>query len=245
VFGGGFNVGINIAAKKVVYNDINCYVKQLVESFDVYDTYQYLLFVKKITKKFGLKPAYSEGYTKARKYYNSFLLDKRDPRLLFTVILYGFQQQIRFNGNHDFNNPVGMRWFNDKILEKMISFSRALKNKEIIFQNDDFTILPFLAKKKCMFYMDPPYRLTIGSYNDGKRGFNGWTIEHEKKLFQFADALNKNGSPFMISYILEHGGKKNVQFQLWIAENDYRVIEINAPPGRKRKEILVVNYGNT
>jgi adenine-specific DNA-methyltransferase len=92
--------------------------------------------------------------------------------------------------------------------------------------------------------MDPPYRLTIGSYNDGKRGFEGWTIEHEKKLFQFADALNKKGIPFMISYILEHGGKENIQFQLWIAKNGYRVIEINAPPGRKRKEILVVNYDN-
>ena len=69
---------------------------------------------------------------KARQYYNSLPLSRKDPRLLYTIILYGYQQQMRFNGNHDFNNPVGMRWFNDKVLEKMISFSRVIKEKNVI-----------------------------------------------------------------------------------------------------------------
>ncbi len=43
--------------------------------------------------------------------------------------MYGFQQQLRFNSKLEFNNPVGMRWFNDKVLEKLISFSRHIKTK--------------------------------------------------------------------------------------------------------------------
>jgi len=57
---------------------------------------------------------------------------------LYSIILYGFQQQIRFNSRYEFNNPVGMRWFNDKVLEKFISFSRYLKTGNHIFKSDDY-----------------------------------------------------------------------------------------------------------
>ena len=124
-FGGGFNVGINMNANIVYYNDINYFVSDLIKSFRDYDTYDYLLYIRKMINKFGLEKANSEAYLKARSYYNAQPKEKRDPRLLLTVILYGYQQQIRFNGSHEFNNPVGMRWFNDRVLEKLISFSRA------------------------------------------------------------------------------------------------------------------------
>ena len=32
-FGGGFNVGVNINAKKIIYNDINPFVEGLIRSF--------------------------------------------------------------------------------------------------------------------------------------------------------------------------------------------------------------------
>ena len=129
VFGGGFNVGLNINSNKIIYNDINYFVKEIVESFKTHDTYEYLMYINKIIKKFKLEKSNSESYLKARQYYNSLPPEKKDPRLLYTIILYGYQQQMRFNGNHSFNNPVGMRWFNDKVLEKMISFSRILREK--------------------------------------------------------------------------------------------------------------------
>lgn len=195
-----------------------------------------------MTKKFGLKKANSESYLQARQYYNSLPLEKRDPRLLYTIILYGYQQQIRFNNDHNFNNPVGMRWFNDKVLEKMVSFSRVLKERNLTFKCCDFADLANGINQDSFVYMDPPYRLTMGSYNDGKRGFEGWTIEHEKRLFEFADKLNSNGIRFMISYVLEHGGKINAQLESWIEDRGYILINIGAVPGRKRKEIVVVNY---
>lgn len=198
-----------------------------------------------MTRKFGLEKANSESYLKARQYYNSLPLEERDPRLLYTIILYGYQQQIRFNGGHNFNNPVGMRWFNDKVLEKMISFSRVLKERNFTFKCCDFTDLSNEINQDSFVYMDPPYKLTTGSYNDGKRGFEGWTADHGKKLFEFADKLHSNGIRFMISYVLEHGGKRNDQLETWINERGYRLInlgEILGISGSKRKEVLIVNY---
>jgi adenine-specific DNA-methyltransferase len=241
-FGGGFNVGINIKANKVIYNDVNFLVKELVESFKENETYDYLLYMRRIIKKFKLEAANSEGYLSARDYYNSLPYEKRDPRLLYTIILYGFQQQIRFNSNYNFNNPVGMRWFNDKVLEKMISFSRVLKEKEVIFKSCDYTELISDINNDTFVYMDPPYRLTTGTYNDGKRGFKGWNEIYEEKLFEFADYLSINGVKFMISYVLEHKDEINYQLKSWIEDRGYRIISIPNIPGRKRKEVLIVNY---
>lgn len=241
-FGGGFNVGVNIKSKQIIYNDVNYFVRDLVESFKINSTYSYLLYIRKITRKFGLEKANSKNYLKAREYYNSLPPEKRDPRLLYTIILYGYQQQIRFNGNHNFNNPVGMRWFNDKVLEKMISFSRVLKEENFVFKCCDYVDIAKRISKNTFVYMDPPYRLTTGTYNDGKRGFMGWTKESERKLFEFADKLDANGNRFMISYILEHDGKINGQLKPWIKNRGYRLIPIESIPEIKRKELLIVNY---
>jgi adenine-specific DNA-methyltransferase len=240
--GGGFNVGINIDAQRIIYNDINHFVSNLVASFKTNDTHQYILYLKRIIKKFGLEAKNAKNYLKVREYYNSFPLDKRDPKLLYVVILYGFNQQIRFNGDHDFNNPVGMRWFNDKVLEKMISFSRVIKEKNIIFESKDYQELYCEIDKNTFTYLDPPYMLTNGSYNDGKRGFQGWNKITEKKLFDFASKLNDDDRSFMISYVLEHKGQFNGQFDSWIKQGEHNLIHVEPILGNKRKEIFITNY---
>lgn len=245
-FGGGFNVGINISAKRVIYNDLNYLVANLIRSFREYDTYDYLLYIKRIIKKFGLEKANGPAYLEARSYYNSLPAEKRDPRLLFTIILYGFQQQIRFNSQHDFNNSVGMRWFNDKILEKMISFSRQIKEGNYEFSCQNYKELRSQMTTSSFVYFDPPYNLTTGSYNDGKRGFDGWNKELEAELFSFADNLNQSGVPFMLSYVVEHKGAINQELLDWINRRGYRLIQLGdiiGISGSRRKEVLIVNYG--
>lgn len=242
IFGGGFNVGINSNADRIIYNDINHFVKDLVESFRIHDTYQYLLYVERIIKKYGLKAEDAMSYLKARNHYNSLPFEKKDPRFLYTIILYGFNQQIRFNGNHDFNNPVGMRWFNDKVLEKKMSFARVIKEKNISFSSFHYSHFLDKIKKDSFVYMDPPYRLTTGSYNDGKRGFNGWGLTDEMNLFAFADSLDKKSIQFMISYIVEHNGKTNTEFKNWVKLNNYRLVNIDKKNGNQRDEVLIMNY---
>lgn len=244
-FGGGFNVGINAQTNSVTYNDINHFVKDLVESFRIHDTYQYLMYIKKITQKFGLEKANAEAYVNARAYYNSFSENNRDSRLLYTIILYGYQQQIRFNGSHEFNNPVGVRWFNDKVLEKMISFSRVIKEHSFVFISKNYLSLIPIIDENTFVYLDPPYMLTTGAYNDGKRGFKGWNDELEQELFNFADNLTLSKVRFMLSYVIEHKGKKNDRLIDWVKRNNYRIIELGdilGISGSRRKEVLIINY---
>ena len=245
-FGGGFNVGINMNANIVYYNDINYFVSDLIKSFRDYDTYDYLLYIRKMINKFGLEKANGEAYLKARSYYNAQPKEKRDPRLLLTVILYGYQQQIRFNGSHEFNNPVGMRWFNDRVLEKLISFSRAIKEKQVLFYSVDYRSLIDNIEKDFFVYCDPPYKLTTGSYNDGKRGFNGWNEKLENELFAYLNTLDERGIRFMLSYVISHRGKTNTNLLEWVDTHNYRIIELGdviGISGSRRQEVLIVNYG--
>lgn len=244
-FGGGFNVGINILSKHVIYNDLNYLVSNLIRSFREYDTYEYILYLKCVIKQFGLEKANAPAYLNARNYYNSLAPSKRDPRLLFAIILYGFQQQIRFNSQHDFNNPVGMRWFNDKILEKVISFSRRIKEGNYEFYSQNYKDLFVQMTPSTFVYFDPPYNLTTGAYNDGKRGFDGWNKELEAELFDFADELNQSGIKFMLSYVIEHKGATNYELLAWIERQGYHVIHLGdvlGISGSRRKEVLIVNY---
>ena len=245
-FGGGFNVGININADRIIYNEFNCFVKELIESFYKFDTFSYIKYMKKIIRQFGLEPGCRESYIKVRDYYNSFKKDERDPRLLLTVILYSFQQQIRFNSKHDFNNPAGIRWFNDCILEKLISFSRHIKEINVSFHCCDYADMScYVDDGRTFIYLDPPYMLTNGAYNDGKRGFNGWNADQESRLFNYLNELNNKGSRFMLSYVMEHKGMSNNNLLEWVRVNRYHIItlgDILGISGSRRKEILIVNY---
>jgi adenine-specific DNA-methyltransferase len=243
-FGGGFNVGANIPVSQIVYNDINHFVVQLIKSFNSTDTYQYIQIVKKNVSKYGLSPANKEAYVELRNYYNSLPQNERDPQLLYTLILYGFQQQIRFNGSYGYNNPVGMRWFNDNILEKLISFSQHIKEKNVQYVNMPFEKLLPMVDKDTFVYLDPPYRHTLGSYNDGRRGFEGWTIDHEKSLCNFANNINDLDGNFMLSYVVEFNGVKNKEILSWVSQNNYKMQTVEECQGHynDRKEVLITNY---
>lgn len=247
VFGGGFNVGINSNSNTIIYNDINFIVKELIESFRTYDTYDYITYVKKFIEKHQLEKGNKETYLATREYYNSLPETKKDKRMLFAIILYSFQQQIRFNNNYGFNNTAGIRWFNDCILAKLVSFSRVIKEKNISFITTDYIHLPekVAINEQTFLYLDPPYKLTTGSYNDGKRGFKGWDDQLESELFDFIDRMTQQNVPCMLSYVLEHKGVLNTALEDWINRNDYTYIplgDIIGISGQPRKEILILNY---
>ncbi len=242
LFGGGFNVGINSTCKNVIYNDINFKVKQLIQMFQKEDTFELYKFIMNTIRKYGLSKNNKDSYIKARLDYNHPEPPQRDVRLLYVLILYGFQQQIRFNSKYDFNNPVGESSFNDYIHEKLVSFSRELKNKKVKFYSDDFSEFSSKIDNDTFIYCDPPYLITLGSYNDGKRGFNGWSEEEEKRLHSFLDEVDKKGAKFMLSNVLTHRGKENVLLKKWIKKHNYRIVERVGKTNRSRKEILVLNY---
>lgn len=240
LFGGGFNVGVNLEAEQIIYNDCNFKVRELLEMFRNEELVHIYKYIIKMIKKYRLQKGDKEAYLKIRELYNR--QKNKDPKLLYLLILFGFQQQIRFNSSYDYNNPVGQAGFNDKILEKMVSYSRNLKEKNVVFLSEDFEqIWPYIHEETFV-YCDPPYLITLGSYNDGKRGFNGWNEEEEKRLLHFLDQLNQKGIPFMLSNILEHKEKKNETLIAWIQRNHYQVIEYPDKTRKNRKEVIIVNY---
>lgn len=242
-FGGGFNVGINILSNKTIYNDINPFVEGLIKSFST-DVYAYLMFISKLINKYRLSSNNKDGYLALRKKYNETPINKRDPRMLYTLILYGFQQQIRFNTSLEFNNPAGSRWFNECLLSKFITFARCSRTKNIEYCNVSFDKLIERVTPDTLVYADPPYRSTLGVYNDGKRGFEGWTIHHEHNLCMFLDRIHELGSHFMLSYVLRVNDFYNEDVANWATNNHYNIIDINVPQGRynNRREVLITNY---
>lgn len=242
IFGGGFNVGINFDAEQIIYNDCNFKVKELLEMLrntETLDLYKYIL---SMIKRYKLEKGKKESYLKIRELYNNQPKNNRDPRLLYLLILFGYQQQIRFNSLYDYNNPVGQAGFNDKILEKLISYCRNLKEKNVVFMSKDFDEMWEHINKNTFIYLDPPYLITLGSYNDGKRGFNGWSEKDEIRLLDFLCKINKMGVKFMLSNVLEHKEKKNNLLLKWIKENNFKVIEYTGKSRKNRKEIIIVNY---
>lgn len=243
-FGGGFNVGINISANRVAYNDINPFIVELIRSFQQHDAADYFKALNKIIKEYNLAPLNKVEYIALRTKYNSLPIDKRSPMMLYALILFGFQQQIRFNAEHRFNIPCGSRRFNDKILSKFISFTRRIQEKNVVFYNRRYENLRDLIDEDTFFYFDPPYRETTATYNDGKRGFDGWSIEHENQLCQFIDDIAAMNGKFMFSYVIEVGEFYNQNIVLWANRNNYRIVGVPETQGRynDRREVLIINY---
>lgn len=242
-FGGGFNVGVNIPSQTTVYNDINPFVTGLIKSFGS-NAYSYLLYVSRLIAKYKLSPDDKDGYLALRKKYNETPIGQRDPKMLYTLILYGFQQQIRFNTSHEFNNPAGSRWFNERLLSKFISFARCSRSKSVEYCSVNFTDLADRISPDSFVYADPPYRSTLGVYNDGRRGFEGWTIKHEQALCAFLDNVDRKGASFMLSYVLQVDAFFNNEVSQWATNNKYNIIDVETPQGRynNRREVLITNY---
>ena len=90
-------------------------------------------------------------------------------------------------------------------------------------------------------YFDPPYLITLGSYNDGKRGFNGWNENEEIKLINFLNVLIKKKCKIIISNILDYKGLENKYLKKWIELYKPQVEKITI---RGREEVLIIYESN-
>lgn len=245
LFGGGATVCINAKANKIVYNDINWMVRDLLEKICHQDFIRIYQYIEKTIKKYGLEKKNKETYVNFRNKYNSEELGSRNPLDLYLLICFGFEHQIRFNSRLEFNNPCGNSGYNEEMLEKLCSFSYITKQKNIVFKSMDYKSFEKDLEKGDFVYCDPPYLISCGAYNDGKRGFNGWDEKQEEELLQFLTRINEKGIKFMLSNMIDRNGKKNSQLNKWIKENNFKMI-INDKLTRRnrqdRQEIIIINY---
>lgn len=238
--GGAFNVGINVRnSRKIVYNEYNPFVFEIVDMLLREDKGKIISSVKRIVKKFNLTKGDKEAYLNYRDYYNN----NKTPMNLFVLQMYCFQNQLRFNQKHDFNTPVGNCGCNETTFDRIKSFDldeRELETTNLDFNDIDINKYP----KNSVFYFDPPYIITNATYNDGKRGFKGWDEEQEEKLLCFLDKINKNGQKFLLSNVINHNGKTNNILLEWANKNDYEIVKLKPHAGRygSREEVLIRNY---
>ena len=249
LFAGGLNVGINVDADNIYANDQISYLIDLYSFFKNESTDHLLTLIHDRIDEFGLSKENQEGYIALRKEYNASksLLD------LFVLTCFSFNHQIRFNGKHEFNTPFGKERssYNDSIEFNLRRFCDALHSKNINFSALDFTKFDFsVLKPGDLVYCDPPYLITNGSYNDGKRGFKDWTIKEEQDLLNLLDSLNNRGINFALSNVFAHKGMTNDLLIEWSKKFNVNYIDKSysncsyhfKDRDTKTVEVLVTNY---
>ena len=249
LFCGGCDVCSNIEAKKIYANDINNYLIDFYKKLQITPLEEVLTHIDNNIKKFNLSITNKEGYINFRNFYNDS--EAKNPFDLFTLICFAFNNQCRFNNNHDFNSPFGNNRssFNDTIKNNLIKFHNNIQN--IDFSATRFDCFDFNKCKKGDFvYADPPYLITTGSYNDGKRGFNGWTKDDDIKLFNILDELNNKGVKFALSNVIKHKGNENQSLINWMNKYNVHYLDFNYKNSnyhskntdRETVEVLITNY---
>lgn len=208
LFAGGFNVGINVEAERILCNDQITYVIDLYRMFKNRSIQELLDEIYGLIDTYSLTQQNQEGYYALRRDYNK----NKGLTELFVLTCYAFNHQIRFNNSHEFNSPFGRNRssFNGNIEKNLIAFCGALQQKNIEFSTLDFTKMDLgFLEHEDLVYCDPPYLISTGSYNDGNRGFKDWHEKEEATLLELLDRLHEQGTRFALSNVLYHKGLSN------------------------------------
>lgn len=263
LFCGGCNVGINVKANKIICNDIEPHIINLLQYFSKCKSNNLIENIENIINYYGLSNTFINGYEyygcnsssgvakynkdkylKLREDYNK---DTSNNLLFYIVLMFAFNNQIRFNSNGKFNMPVNKRDFNKNIRNNTINFVNKLNNIPIYFTNKDFREVNIELSNNNFIYADPPYLISCASYNES----DGWNERNEKDLLQLLDKYNEKGIKFALSNVLENKGKSNDILKEW--SKKYKVIHLNNTYGNcnyhsKNKskdttdEVLIINY---
>ena len=265
IFCGGANVALNVNANSIICNDIN---SPLIQLFNYIKTTDYdIIFqeIKDIIHQYSLSESDLHGYEHygcdsskgLGKYNKTHYTNLRDDfnsnniynwntcSYFYTLIIFGFNNQIRFNKQGNFNNPVGKRDFNSRVQKNLKEFHDTINKKDIKFVNKDFK--DFKAENfnsKDFIYLDPPYLITTASYNEQ----NSWTVDDEKDLLHYLDCLNDNNINFALSNVLESKGKENKLLKEWSQNYNINYLNFNYNNSNyqtskgKSIEVLITNY---
>ena len=242
LFCGGCNVGINTKANNYVYNDSNRELIGLLKMFLRLNTSTILKRMDEIVEYYGFSKtkdhdfAYYGGnpmkgvsrynkdpFLRLRQDYNNSPRNNQHYVMLYALVVFGFNNQMRFNDKGEYNLPVGKRDFNEVIRRKLEVFVDKLKAQQPVIQNKDFRRFDInQLDNQSLVYLDPPYLISTATYNEG----GGWTEKDELDLLDFMDNLNARGIRFALSNMLEHKGRKNQLLIDWIGQRDLQVVDI-------------------
>lgn len=271
LFCGGCNVGVNVECNRVIYNDLDRNLLYLYQTFKILGKDVITEHIYDIIDKYGLSLVSKYGYdyygcdsSKGLGNYNrdKFLKLREDFNhntdeghyyyiLLYVMIVYAFNNQIRFNAKGEYNLPVGKRDFNAKMEAKLKNFIDRIEQQDCRFTCIDFRDFDTSNLTENDFvYVDPPYLITCATYNEQ----GGWSEEDERDLLAFLDNLNTNRVRFALSNVLRSKGKENNILIEWLNRNTdkYKAIDLNYNYANSNyqtkdktsnsEEVLIINY---
>ena len=259
IFCGSAIISFSSNIKNVYLNDINFYIIQLLKYFQENSAEQIIKNTDSIISMYGLTNTYYEGKSKYienkheglskynkeafNKLKHDYNIDKSIEKL-FVLIIYGFNHYLRFNNADEFNVPVGKIDFVKTLRQKTVEYCNAIHSKNIYFTNLDFKEKKLYEyDKKAFFYFDPPYLITMTTYN------NLWNDNDEKQLLNKLDELNKQGYRFMLSNVIKSNGKENLLLKKWMSKYNVHYVNrqyLNSSYQKKNItkaiEVVITNY---
>lgn len=246
LFCGGATVGSNVNCRNIVFID-KC--EQLISLLQYLSTCEFerlLKSIEQIIGKYGLSYSakFSYSYYKSQindsninnglkefnriAFYNlradyNALLDKTSEyanQLLYLLIVYGFNNDLRFSKNGDFNLPVGKTDLNQSNLKKIKEYIDRMHDI-----NSTFICCDFDSERAWNYidmsdfiYLDPPYLITTATYNE-----NNWNVKEEERLLNQISIFLEENKFFALSNVLSKEDAINKPLSDWIEANAGRV----------------------
>lgn len=241
LFGGGFNVGINVSTDKIIYNDVCTQIVELLNHLSKNKSEDLINDIEKCIDTYNLSKTNQEGYLQLRRDYNNI----PDSIKLYTLICHSFNNQIRFNSKGEYNMPFGKNRssFNPALKNKFKIFADKINSINCEFNNYSFESFNFSQLDNGDFvYCDPPYLGSLATYNEQ----NGWISSNEKVLLELLDSLNNIGIRWALSNNLKYDNpiinnwrKKYFTYYL---NADYSNCNYHKSDKSKDIEVLITNY---
>lgn len=196
VFAGSGIVSISYPYTKQIY--LNEYDKNLyliLEELSHSDIDSLIQDIKNIIKKYNFpidkNRNYKKEYETLKNDFNNKKIKENEIIVLLVLLLYGFNQQLRFNKNENFNIPAGKFTWNKYQEQKIRNYLALFQAKKAKISNLDFEEFVHHVQKdttsnSTIYYFDPPYLITNATYN------TSWNENNEIRLLNLLqDMLDK------------------------------------------------------
>ncbi len=251
LFCGGATVGLSVNAKKVIFIDNNINVINLLKHLSKYDFQTLLSRLEILIEKYNLSYSAKYGYEKYRQELskkdnngfkgfniNGFYKLRSDYNLtknknskealdlLYLLVVYAFNNDMRFNKSGEFNLPVGKTDLNKSNINKLKSYIDRVNIIDCVFICGDFREerIKNILLNADFIYADPPYLVGDAVYNET----SNWTEETEQELINLLEILNNNKKKFAVSNVLNKIGASNKPLSNWLFKRlDLHTINID------------------
>lgn len=263
---GGMNVGLNVDAKRVVFNDVHPHVTALNRLFSSSDHDVLVAEVEAMAARYGLSDSVANGYDgygtdssrglaahnragflQLRADFNEGRLTGRDQEVgRFLLVVFGYNNHIQIRGRDGFwTNSVGKRDFNTNVRQNVADTMGQLASIEHEVTQLDFREFNATQYASPFVYIDPPYSISAATYN------RSWQDSDDEALWSFLDQLTMSEVPWMMSNVLAHRGRRNDPLLDWATTRGYRLIDLDhdyvnvshnhAQVSRTTREVLVTS----